>query len=89
VKHERRNVEKAVDKSLEAIMEALIKAILEGLPIAIPDVRTNHPINGGGRDEYDYSRLADCYPGTPNDCWWDLGRRRFVESKKADSNSSE
>jgi hypothetical protein len=49
-------------------MEALIKAILEGLPIAIPDVRTNHPINGGGRDEYDYSRLADCYPGTPNGC---------------------
>jgi hypothetical protein len=28
-------------------MEALIKGILENLPIAIPDVRSNHPINGG------------------------------------------
>ncbi len=36
-----------------------------------------------------YSRLAYCYLGALDDRWWGLGRRRFVESKKTDSYSTE
>ena len=54
-----------------------------------PEVRSNHLIYCGGWYGYDYSRLADCYPGAPNDRWRGLGRRRFVESKKTDSNFTE
>jgi hypothetical protein len=35
---------------------------------------------------HDYSRLADWYPGSPDDRWWDLGLCRLVESKKTDGN---
>src|ERR1700722_12456715 len=38
---------------------------------------------------HDYSRLAGYYPRPADDRWRDLGPRRFVESKKADGNSTE